>query len=393
MIASIASPVHIVSSTELDGEMLADILRYTALKAGRLKVAVILDNAPIKEKDALVEHLKSVFDVQVFSDVQPNPRTADIMRMFSDASFAGSDLVLGIGGGSVLDSAKALAMLSTNGGELDQYLGLNATRSVQCRSLPLVLIPTTAGTGSEVTKVGVYTAESGRKYTLGSPLMHAYTAVLAANLLHGVPASLCAATGLDALDHALESIWNKNSTPLTRQLARRAALKVLTTLPKLYEAIETGAAERTVLQRQMLEASCEAGIAFNLTGTASGHAISFVLSEEWHIPHGLSCAFTLGEVFAWAVQDRNNRTEIATLSRCLHPDLKDEEALVQRLAEDINDLLSKLSIPRTFSELSLNLDSNQIRSLFRRAMEDPKLHNQTPPMQEEDLYRLLEAKL
>jgi alcohol dehydrogenase class IV len=101
----------------------------------------------------------------------------------------------------------------------------------------------------------------------------------------------------------------------------------------------------------------------------------------------------LGEVFAWAVQDRNNRTEIATLSRCLHPDLKDEEALVQRLAEDINDLLSKLSIPRTFSELSLNLDSNQIRSLFRRAMEDPKLHNQTPPMQEEDLYRLLEAKL
>lgn len=393
MIASIASPVHIVSSTELAGEMLADILRYTAMKPGRLKVSVILDNAPIKEKDALVEHLKSVFDVQVFSEVQPNPRTADIMRMFSDPRFAGSDVVLGIGGGSVLDSAKALAMLSSNGGELDQYLGLNATRSVQSRSLPLVLIPTTAGTGSEVTKVGVYTAESGRKYTLGSPLMHAHTAVLAANLLHGVPASLCAATGLDALDHALESIWNKNSTPLTRQLARRAALKVLTTLPRLYDAIETDAPERTVLQRQMLEASCEAGIAFNLTGTASGHAISFVLSEEWHVPHGLSCAFTLSEVFAWAVQDRGNRAELATLSRCLHPDLEDEEALVQRLAEDINDLLSKLHIPRTFSELSLNLDSNQIRSLFRRAMEDPKLHNQTPPMQEEELYRLLEAKL
>lgn len=393
MIASIASPVHIVSSTELAGEMLADILRYTAMKAGRLKVSVILDNAPIKEKDVLVEHLKSVFEVQVFSEVQPNPRTADIMRMFSDSRFAGSDVVLGIGGGSVLDSAKALAMLSSNGGELDQYLGLNATRSVQSRSLPLVLIPTTAGTGSEVTKVGVYTAESGRKYTLGSPLMHAHTAVLAANLLHGVPASLCAATGLDALDHALESIWNKNSTPLTRQLARRAALKVLTTLPRLYDAIETDSPERTVLQRQMLEASCEAGIAFNLTGTASGHAISFVLSEEWHIPHGLSCAFTLGEVFAWAVQDRGNRAELAALSRCLHPDLEDEEALVERLAEDINDLLSKLHIPRTFSELSLNLDSNQIRSLFRRAMEDPKLHNQTPPMQEEELYRLLEAKL
>lgn len=393
MIASIVSPVHILSSTELDGNTLADILCYTAGKMGRLKVAVILDNAPIKEKEMLVEHLKSVFDVQIFSEVQPNPKTLDIMSMFSDIRFAASDLVLGIGGGSVLDSAKALAMLSTNGGELDQYLGKNATRSVQSRALPLVLIPTTAGTGSEVTKVGVYTAESGRKYTLGSPLMHAHTAVLAANLLHGVPASLCAATGLDALDHALESIWNKNSTPLTRQLARQAALKVLTTLPKLYQAIETGASERIGLQMQMLEASCEAGVAFNLTGTASGHAISFILSEEWHIPHGLSCAFTMSDVYAWAVQDSNNRKELAALSHCLHPEEREESALVKLLAQDIKNLLERLAIPRTFADLSLSLDSSQIRLLFQRAMEDPKLHNQTPPLSEEALYTLLEAKL
>ncbi len=393
MIASIASPVHIVSCTALDGKTLADVLGCTAGRMGPLKVAVVLDNAPIKEKDLLVEYLKSVFDVQVFSEVQPNPRTADIMRMFSDTRFAGSDLVLGIGGGSVLDSAKALAMLATNEGELDQYLGQSATRSIQKRALPLVLIPTTAGTGSEVTKVGVYTSDSGRKYTLGSPLMHAHTALLAANLLDGVPLSLCAATGLDALDHSLESIWNKNSTPLTRHLAKEAALKVLTTLPKLYAAIKNGTSERRTLQMEMLQASCEAGIAFNLTGTASGHAISFVLSEEWHIPHGLSCAFTLPDVFAWAVQDRDNKAELASLSRYLHPDLEDEEALVHRLAEDINDLLSTLGIPRTFAELSLTLNSTQIRSLFQRAMEDPKLHNQTPPMQEENLFRLLEAKL
>jgi len=389
MISSLLSPVHILSFTSMQGSALERILRYTAMKPGLLHVSVVTDDAPIQGKQVLIDELAALTPVEVFSQVQPNPRAIDIESMFHDDRFSNTDIILGIGGGSVLDSAKALAMLMTNRGSLESYL---QGKPITTRSLPLVLIPTTAGTGSEVTKVGVYSDSTGRKHTLGSPLMSAHTAVLIASLLDSVPPKLCAATGLDALDHALESIWNKNSTDNTRECARDAAHTVLQTLPKLYDAMVNNQ-ERSSLQEEMLKASNEAGIAFNLTGTAAGHAISFILSESWHIPHGLSCAFTMLEVFDWAVRDTQNREELAKLGKLMHPEQEKTDDLVFALKSDIASLLSHLEIPRTFKDLSLNLDRNTIRKEFSRVETDAKLHNQTPPLPMEDLYSLLEAKL
>jgi alcohol dehydrogenase class IV len=388
MISSLLSPVHILSFSSLQGTELERILRYTANLTGPLHVSIVTDNAPIQGKQVLIDELAELTPVEIFNQVQPNPRTEDIEAMFHDKRFMDTDIILGIGGGSVLDSAKALAMLMTNKGSLDSYLqGKPITKG----SLPLVLIPTTAGTGSEVTKVGVYSDGTGRKHTLGSPLMSAHTAILIASLLDTVPPGLCAATGLDALDHALESIWNKNSTTITRECAREAAYKVLQTLPKLYDATVENQ-ERSALQQEMLRASNEAGIAFNLTGTAAGHAISFILSENWHIPHGLSCAFTLLEVFDWAARDEQNREELAKLGKMMHPEQVGRDALVSALRGDIASLLSHLGIPRSFQDLSLDIDSETIRREFSRVESDPKLHNQVPPLLMEDLYVLLEAK-
>ncbi len=222
--------------------------------------------------------------------------------------------------------------------------------------------------------------------------MSAHTAILIASLLDSVPPGLCAATGgLDALDHALESIWNKNSTDITRECAREAAYKVLKTLPDLYDAT-VEQRERRALQEAMLKASNEAGIAFNLTGTAAGHAISFILSETWHIPHGLSCAFTMLAVFDWAARDNQNREELAKLGKMLHPKKEGTDELVSALRNDIASLLSQLKIPRSFKDLSLDLDSDTIRREFSRVETDAKLHNQVPPLSVEDLYSLLEAK-
>ncbi len=388
MISSLLSPVHILSFASLQGSSLERILRYTANVPGPLHLSVVTDDAPIQGKQALIDELAALTPVEVFDQVQPNPRTEDIEAMFHDKRFMDTDIILGIGGGSVLDSAKALAMLMTNKGSLESYLH---GKPITTRSLPLVLIPTTAGTGSEVTKVGVYSDSTGRKHTLGSPLMSAHTAILIASLLDSVPPGLCAATGLDALDHALESIWNKNSTAITRECAREAAYKVLQTLPMLYDATVQNQ-ERSALQQEMLKASNEAGIAFNLTGTAAGHAISFILSENWHIPHGLSCAFTLLEVFDWAVRDEQNREELAKLGKMVHPEQAGRDALVSALRSDIASLLSCLKIPRSFKDLSLILDSDTIRKEFSRVETDPKLHNQTPPLSMEDLYTLLETK-
>ncbi|NCC63274.1 MAG: iron-containing alcohol dehydrogenase [Spirochaetia bacterium] len=389
MISSLLSSVHLLSYDEIDGSSLFTILSYAAKKEEKLNVCVVLDDAPIAAKEILIEQLKNYCTISVFDKVRPNPQTKDIMLMVQDERFGACDAVLGIGGGSVLDSAKAMAMLATNKGSLDQYLGSQPSMTIQKASLPLVLIPTTAGTGSEMTKVGVYTDDTGRKYTLGSPLMHAHTALLVASLLDTMPPALCAATGLDALDHALESIWNKNSNAITASCARSAAIKILQVLPKLYDAPKE---ERRALQRAMLEAASEAGIAFNLTGTASGHAISFVLSESWHIPHGLSCAFTLLEVYDWALQDQENRKQLSLISKHFHPELLQEDELVQALRSDLASLLDHLNIPRTFKELSVEMDKDAIEQEFCRALNDPKLHNQKPPLDAKSLYAMLEAK-
>ncbi len=393
MIASVLSPVHILSYEDMDASLLYSILGYVANKMDNLSIALVTDNAPIPKKTALIEELSKLCSLSVFDQVQPNPRCEDIMAMFNNPSFAGSDVIIAIGGGSVLDSAKALAMLSTNKGNLTEYLGNQPKRKITEKNLPLVLIPTTAGTGSEVTKVGVYTDETGRKYTLGSPLMSAHTAILISSMLDGLPPSLCAATGLDALDHALESIWNKNSNPVTRSVARQAAIDVLEQLPLLYRAILNKQQNRRPLQKSMFEASCAAGIAFNMTGTAAGHAISFILSEEWHVPHGLACAFTLLEVYDWACTAESNKAELALISKHFHPNLETEESLVAQLRQDIKDLTEELQLPKSFSSIGVQLSLEQLDSLFARSFDDPKLHNQTPPLSTETLHTILEKKL
>jgi len=393
MISSLLSSVNILQFENLSGKELFQILSFASGKREGLQVAVIFDNAPIPTRESLLSELETYCTLLRFDSVEPNPKSSDIQSMFDDPRFKEADLVLGIGGGSVLDSAKALAMLSTNGGALDEYLGNSPSRKIEKKNLTLVLIPTTAGTGSEVTKVGVYSDPTGRKHTLGSPLMSAHTALLVGSFLDSIPPSLCAATGLDALDHALESIWNKNATAITRSAAEDAATAVLTHLPPLYRAIVQKQNDRRPLQKKMLVASTMAGIAFNMTGTAAGHAISFILSEEWHVPHGSACAFSLLEVFDWAKENQENTSSLARIAKNFHPEATDEQELVAKLREQIAALMQEMQIPHTFKQLGVKLKQEDIESLFARSFSDPKMHNQLPPMHEEDLYALLSKKL
>ena len=124
---------------------------------------IICDEAPITAKERLIDDLSKTYKVRVFKNVRPNPLASDIDYIVSQSDTC--DAVVGIGGGSVLDSAKAVAMLKTNGGTLGDYLGNSPKCKVENRAKPLILMPTTAGTGSEMTKVGVFTSETGRKYT------------------------------------------------------------------------------------------------------------------------------------------------------------------------------------------------------------------------------------
>jgi alcohol dehydrogenase class IV len=387
----------------MEAEELTAILKKHAPRTkdvSDLKIAFIRDKTPLAERNRIIKELASRVRLAVFDQVEPNPRTADIMAMFSGGDFSGSDMVIGMGGGSVLDSAKALAMLAANGGSLDEYLGASPSKKISNPSLPLVLIPTTAGTGSEVTKVGVYTSAEGRKYTLGSPLMMARAAVLSGSVLDAVPPALCAATGFDALDHALESIWNKNATKETRAIAEEAAVEVLTWLPESYAhavSVKNGgapAASSAGSGMKMLRASCMAGTAFNSTGTAAGHAISFVLSEDWHVPHGSACAFTLLDIFDLSVSDENTAGSLARISAAFHPQIKieDRDELIKALRNKIAALMKETRIPERFIDIGVNISPAEIDARFSRAFTDPKMLNQIPPATKENIYPILERK-
>jgi len=397
MLHSLLTPVKIISESGLDGRQLASMVRFiTGIGERPLNVAVVRDEFPMPARTALVEGLRAEATVTELTDVSPNPLSADIDRMLAAHPLEGCDAVIGIGGGSVLDSAKALAMLAKNGGSLDDYLGPAATRKIEKKGLPLILVPTTAGTGSEVTKVGVFTSATGRKFTLGSPLLLADAAVLCGALTHSMPPSLTAATGFDALDHALESIWNKNATAITRKAAAEAAVEVLENLDAAYDAstrTDKPLPGDAKARQNMLEASCKAGVAFSITGTAAGHALSFILSEEWHVPHGAACAFTLEDIYGFALGDPVVAAEIAKIASRFFPGTTGTKELCDLLLGKIRAMKERMKLVKTFAELKIALSKEDIPRFFDRSFTDPKMLNQLPVATPALLYPFLEARI
>jgi len=227
---------------------------------------IIIDNNPLPLRDKMLDELRSIRPFELQNRVFPDPKVDDVMAMADALKGKPVNVIIGIGGGSAMDAAKGVAVILSNGGDLNDYLGAEATRKIEKWEVKSILIPTTTGTGSEVTKVGVYTSRSGRKYTLGHPLMQADVAVLVTEYVQGLPPDISASTAFDALSHALETLWNRNATPLSDKVAVESAVHLLKWMELSYESSLTGAMEG---RAEMLEGACMAGVAFNMTGTAA----------------------------------------------------------------------------------------------------------------------------
>lgn len=401
MIEFIASPTKIVSTPLFETESLERIFLYSGIQKGTL--LWIIDPRPFPERDRVLGELKNHRSLIILDQVVPNPTVTDIMAMAETARKGDVVGVVGIGGGSTLDSAKAVAMLMANGGDLEEYLGSGATRTAENKGVPLLLIPTTTGTGSEVTRFGVYTSRSQRKYTLASPYLQADVALLCDELVAKLPAPLVAATGYDALTHALETLWNKNAGPLSTALAERALEAVLRSLlPAWREAATVGTeAPRGPSERaNLMRAATLAGIAFNTTGTAAIHALSFIVSEEWHLSHGAACAFFAEDVFdVNSVHPKVRETLIPLGRRVFNlPAVSDEEVL-RIFRQTLVDLKREMGLPSRFSDLPnfkgvKNLEEKEVLvSLFDKTQEDVKLKNNIVPLSLEDVRKLVGKKV
>lgn len=224
-------------------------------------------------------------------DVTPNPGLAETQGAIDRLSGQAFDLVLAFGGGSAMDAAKALAAaLSPEAGSRDLAALIASPGQYLTRPcLPIVALATTSGTGAEVTPFAtIWDHAAKKKLSLASPLLFPQVAITDPDLTHGLPRDPTLSTGLDALNQAFESLWNRNATPVTRGFAARAIGLGFAALPRLAADLDDHAARAMIA-----EASLLAGLSISQTRTAICHAMSYPLTAHYGLAHGWACAATM----------------------------------------------------------------------------------------------------
>lgn len=300
--------------------------------AGRRATLVTFPEAAGLGLTERLERLLGPSLVAIVDRTQANPDVdglADLYRDFWARPDPG-EILVAVGGGSVLDTAKAL-MVGTADGSFEALIALLATGKpfTPHRIKPLIAIPTTAGTGSEVTPwATIWDRGAGKKYSLHLKETWAEAALVDPALTLSLPAGPTLAAGLDALSHALESIWNVNANPVSDTHAVTAARAVLATLPALI-----GDLGNLELRRRMSLAALQAGLAFSNTKTALAHSISYDMTLRHGLPHGIACSFTLPLVLARALGADAGRD--AVLARIFDGPLPDAPARLTAFLEGL----------------------------------------------------------
>jgi alcohol dehydrogenase len=233
--------------------------------------------------------------VAVYSDVVADPPEAVVLSAVEFAREHEVDIVIGLGGGSSMDVAKLIAILAPSEQDIRQIYGIG---NVKGERLPLVQIPTTAGTGSEVTNIAIVTTGETTKMGVVAPQLYADLAILDAELTLGLPPPVTAATGIDAMVHAIEAYTSRHKkNPLSDSLARQALAMLSANLPT---ACEQG--NNLAARQAMLLGACLAGQAFSNAPVAAVHALAYPIGGIFHVPHGLSNSLVLPHVLAFNLE-------------------------------------------------------------------------------------------
>ena len=228
----------------------------------------------------------------VVDEIEPNPSLTMLKQICERLAGEGHrpELIVALGGGSVIDSGKFLAAGHCAYDPVHAYLGDD--KPFTRPSLPLIAIPTTSGTGSDLTKwATIWDPEHGQKLSLNRDDLYAEATLVDPMLTVSLPWSMTVASGLDALSHALESLWNVNANPVSRTHAVQAARDIMSGLPRLKNNLADAAARKL-----MALGATRAGFAFSNTQTALAHNISYPLTLDHGLTHGIACSFCLPEV-------------------------------------------------------------------------------------------------
>src|SRR5690625_183060 len=243
--------------------------------------------------------------VEVIDVIQPNPTIRQLKQIYADLDFEAFDVIVALGGGSVIDISKALSIyFKTSQQDAFSRIESMLVDEKQYDDIfykPIIAIPTTAGTGSEVTPWGtIWDDINKRKYSVHTNDLWCELAICDPELTLTLPKNLTVQTGLDALSHSLESIWNVNANPISSMYAHRSISEIINVLPKLVNDLSN-----IELRERLMLASLNAGKAFSNTQTAIAHAMSYYMTLHKNIPHGIAVSITLPDILDVAMESDN----------------------------------------------------------------------------------------
>ncbi|MEL7230356.1 MAG: iron-containing alcohol dehydrogenase [Pseudomonadota bacterium] len=350
-----------VGATAKIGDLMAEM--------GCKKVAFVTDAIILKLglAQAALDGLKAAgVDVHIIDDVVADPPEAMVLKAVDEAKAEGVDGVVSVGGGSSMDTAKLIAVLVSSDQPIEEMYGVGLVTGGR---LPMVLAPTTAGTGSEVTPISIVTTGTNEKKGVVSHQLLPDWAVLDAELTVGLPAPITAATGIDAMVHAIEAFTSKHKKNIVSDTLARQALELLGS--NIETACHNG--EDRDARSAMLLGSMLAGMAFANAPVAAVHALAYPLGGHFKVPHGLSNALVLPYVVDFNRGDDTARKQYAELGPVIFPELagKSEAAINDGLVEGFKALGPKLGMQSKLAEVGVN--HNNLPLLAEDAMKQTRL--------------------
>lgn len=294
---------------------------------------------------------------EIFDEVQPNPTVGNVNAGLARLKALGADCIFSLGGGSSHDCAKGIAILATNGGKIEDYEGLDKSSKPQ---LPLVAVNTTAGTASEMTRFTIITDEERHvKMAIVDKHVTPTFSVNDPKLMENMPASLTAATGMDALTHAIEAYVSTAATPITDACAVKAIELIAKYLPVAVKSPKDAEAREQMAYAQFL-----AGMAFNNASLGYVHAMAHQLGGFYNLPHGVCNALLLPHVESFNLRAAKPRLdEVGAILSANNADLKGLSVI-----DAIKKLADIVGIPKSLRELGVK--EEDFKTLAENAMKD-----------------------
>ena len=337
-------PNHTVVGTNVLGEA-APLLKKMGNKAFIVTGRHVVVSDMMKQLTALLD--ENGIDCVIFDGITGEPTDTMIENGVEMLKSSGCDFIIGIGGGSPLDSAKAIAAMAVNEGSRADYNGKEITGEI----LPLVAIPTTAGTGSEATKFTVITdSEKGIKMLLKGDVLVPKLAIVDSSFTVGAPKSVTSATGLDALTHAVEAYTSRKAFSMTDTLAVSAVKRIMKYLPIAYRE-----PDNSLAREQMSIAALEAGICINNSSVTIVHGMSRPIGALFHVPHGMSNAMLLKECLSFAVSGAYEKFANLGRETGVASDSDSDETAAEKFIDSLQNICDVCEIP-TLEQYGIDRD-------------------------------------